>query len=151
MLSNQNSSGEITGNNDNVIVQANQLIELNLIHSFDIGLISDEIPCNKDVEKAVRFGHQNNPKIFPNDSKNTRFPIYLLSQKQQNGDTTDRNWLVWSETKQAIYCFPCRLYRFYGASHLLSINGWSVSLGWKKLYDHIPDHEKNCNTSAELF
>ena len=144
ILSNENSFGELTGNNDNVSVQANQLFELNPIASFDIGLISDEIPCNKDVENAVISGPQTHPKIFPNDNKNIRFPISLLSQRQQNGDNNDREWLVWSETNQAIYCFPCRLYRtsIYGASHLSSIDGWSVSLGWKKLYDRIPDHEK---------
>ena len=27
--------------------------------------------------------------------------------------------------------------------HLVSINGWSSDVGWKKLYDRVPEHEKS--------
>ena len=94
---------------------------------------------------VVRAGSQPHPKQFPRDIKGSPFPVSFLSRKEQNGDVTNRDWLVWSESKEALYCLPCRLFKpsLGHQGHLSHIDGWSGSLGWKKLYDRIPDHERS--------
>ena len=62
-----------------------------------------------------------------------------------------RDWLVWSQLKQALYCFPCRLFwndvccniSTSSKSALASPDGWSAAGKWGKLYNRIPEHEKS--------
>ncbi|XP_065674102.1 uncharacterized protein LOC136091046 [Hydra vulgaris] len=56
-----------------------------------------------------------------------------------------RDWLVWSKSKNALFCFPCRLfYKFHEQRSIFATeNGWQVNRGYKKLYDRILDHEKS--------
>ena len=88
---------------------------------------------------AVRSGPTPHPSHFPKDSKNCSFPIYILKRNQKNGDITCRDWLVWSESKEALFCFPCRLFGCPGK--LSSLDGYSRMSGWKKLYGRVPEHE----------
>ena len=42
----------------------------------------------------------------------------------QNGDSVKRDWLVWSEEKQALFCFPCRIFiADQNLGHLSSVSG----------------------------
>ena len=106
---------------------------------YDIGNIIHETPISVEVEMAVRSGPTTHPTHFPKDIKNCSFPMYILQCRQKNGDVTCRDWLVWSESKEALFCFPCRLFGCPG--RLSSLNGWSRTFGWKKLYDRVPEHE----------
>ena len=51
----------------------------------------------------------------------------------QNGDSVKRDWLVWSEEKQALFCFPCQIFSDQNLGHLSNVSGWSILVGWKKL------------------
>lgn len=62
----------------------------------------------------------------------------------QNGDSVKCDWLVWSEEKQALFCFPCQIFSGnQNLGHLSSVSGWSILVGWKKLYDRVPMHDKS--------
>ena len=80
------------------------------------------------------------------------FPVMLLEGDflpLSCGETSHRSWIVFSPTKQAIYCFPCRLFShtINSPAHLqLSFaahGGCGADKKWKKLWDRIPGHEKS--------
>ena len=109
---------------------------------YDIGKIQHEKLAPSETEMVVKSGPQPHPRSFPCDVKKSQFPVYILRRRQQNGDMLYRDWLVWSESRKALFCFPCRVLK-PSTGHLVSINGWSSDVGWKKLYDRVPEHEKS--------
>ena len=91
-----------------VTVETKSIVEL---VGVDIGIfIKGDVPTREEVEEAVRRGSEMLPLQFPNDSSNRAFPVSLLCYKLPNGDNVPRDWLVWSKSKQALFCFPCRLF-----------------------------------------
>ena len=44
---------------------------------------------------------------------------------------SQRDFLIWSETRQALFCFPCRLFKLAtgGSSTLSLVTGWSSEIG----------------------
>ena len=77
-----------------------------VVAGVDIGIfIKGEVLTREEVEEAVRRSSKRLPLQFPNDSSNRVFPNTILCYKLPNGD-----WLVGSESKQALFCFPCRLF-----------------------------------------
>ncbi|KAI6659813.1 Zinc finger MYM-type protein 5-like [Oopsacas minuta] len=77
--------------------------------SFEVGTLTGS-PTANDLEKIVMAGHVPHPNQFPCDVAGNKFPISVLNVKKQNGETSSRGWIVFSPTKVAIYCFPCRLF-----------------------------------------
>lgn len=88
------------------------------------------------------------PVDLPRDGKKA-FPRSVLFSKCANGEEIYRDWLAWSETKESLICFPCRLFGRTSeisksrCSVLLSDEGWKKEYGWRKLYDKLPPHEQN--------
>lgn len=84
--------------------------KLESIHlGIDVGTLS-EIPSVIEIENAVRHGPKKLPQTLPKDIENRSFPNSVFHQKLRNSESTLRDWLVWSQMKQALYCFPCRLF-----------------------------------------
>ena len=112
---------------------------------FDIGSLTNDHVSPQDVETALKLGPKSNPNHFPKDCKGRRFPVNIFKYKLQNGDNSVRDWLVWSEARKALFCFSCRLFKsqntVVGVSVLCSVDGWSMNMGWKKLYNRVPEHE----------
>ena len=77
--------------------------------SFDVGTLT-VFPTIKELEKVVRTGHLPHPPEVPKDYDGNKFPTTVLNVKQQNGEVVRRSWLVFSPTKAALYCWPCRLF-----------------------------------------
>ena len=97
------------------------------------------------IEQSVSEGpHLPKNSDFPTHVENSPFPSYVLQTKLNNGEMIKRDWLAYSPSKQAIYCFPCKLFQndVKTPSSLVS-SGWDKSKGWKKLYNRIPEHEKS--------
>ena len=119
-----------------------------LEQGFDVGTLTGS-PTTNELEEIVRAGHVPHPNQFPCDVAGRRFPTSIFTVKKQNGETSHRSWIVFSPTKQAIYCFPCRLFShtINSPAHLQSSfashDGWGTDKKWKKLWDRIPDHEKS--------
>ena len=136
-----------TSNNDNN-VQATSLrseqVEINTKYEgIDVGTIS-EMPPVTEIEIAVRHGPHKLPESLPKDIENRSFPNSVFQQKFKNSESALRDWLVWSQTKQALYCFPCRLFSkqpMSVRSRLATPDGYPSSLRWLKLYDKIPEHQ----------
>ena len=123
------------------------IVEVN--NYLDIGKLSDN-PSAADVENYVTKGpHHPISSELPADSENLPFPSYVLQTKLNNGESVKRDWMVYSPAKEAIYCFPCKLFHNNKAipsvstPSALATSGWDKNRGWRKLYNRIPDHEKS--------
>lgn len=48
--------------------------------------------------------------IYPTDeqSNNRKFSTSLYSRKMKNGEISDRDWLVYSKSKDVTFCFHCK-------------------------------------------
>lgn len=67
---------------------------------------------------------------FPVGDDGRRFDKKWYFKILQNGDLVKRHWMLYSETKNALFCFPCLLFRKSMTSTLFSDlhNGFS---DWK--------------------
>lgn len=120
----------------------------NLKLSLDLGMLPAGSPNLVVVEKIVRMGPPTVPAELPKDGKRA-FPRSVLFSKCANGEKISRDWLAWSEIKESLFCFPCRLFGRASdtsqsrCSVLLSDEGWRKEYGWRKLYDKLPPHEQS--------
>ena len=74
------------------------------------------------------------------------FPVCLLHTKLTNGENVPRDWLVWSKSNQALFCFPCCLFSKLtppSRSALASTSGYSFRQKWKRLHEKIPEHQNS--------
>ena len=115
---------------------------------LDIGCITDEVPSQAIIEKYITIGHIPLPKQFPNDSDNQTFPEIIFKFRGANGEMHRRDFLVWSEMKQALYCLPCRLFWHSTSvsssmSALASPGGWTAGTKWRKVSVRVQEHEKS--------
>ena len=114
---------------------------------FDIGILPEGTLCNKMIETVVIREILKHPNNFPGDGQRP-FPRSILKVNRQNGEVVDRDWLAWSEEKESLFCFPCRLFGQVGVgessrSILSSDQGWGKQHSWRKLYEKVPAHEKS--------
>lgn len=113
---------------------------LTLCTFFDVG--SPDFNIHTDLMK----NHEKLPKMFPLDSKGASMPTFIFKKKLANGESVERDWLVWSKSKAALFCLPCKLFSPPGVAKMSSLatdEGWSASRNWHKLYARVPEHEKS--------
>lgn len=112
-------------------------------YDYDIGTLKAEFLQPQEVQEVLRRGHSKMPSTFPRDRLGEPFPLSLLSTILPNGEKIQRDWLVWSQTKSAFYCLPCRLFskNTLNRSKMCSPEGYSKAQFWKKLYLKFPSHE----------
>lgn len=72
-------------------------------------------------------------------------PATIFLKKLANGECVDSDWLVWSKTKAALFCLPCKIFSPYltKVSMLATAEGWSASHNWRKLHARVPEHERS--------
>lgn len=94
------------------------------------------------MEEFLKISEFDIPKNISRDAGNHGFPYRLLSKNLHNGESCKRDWLCWSNTKQALFCVPCFLkIKSNMDSSILGSAGWDINKGWRKLKDRIPSHE----------
>ena len=99
------SSGSIAPTAESTVVECTPLLSVGQLHSFDIGMLNNETPSSEQIRTAVQRGHQRHPTVFPPDKTGRNFPCSLLNTQLSNGEKVLRDWLVWSNEKQSLYCF----------------------------------------------
>ena len=77
-----------------------------LVICLDIWCITDEVSTQAEVEKYITIGLIQLPRQFQNDLDKQAFPEITFKICGINGKCT-REFLVWSEVKQVLYCLPC--------------------------------------------
>ena len=75
---------------------------------LDIGCITNEFPSQVEIEKYIMSGHIPLPKQFPKDLNNQTSPESNLKFWGTKGELHKTDWLVWSQKKEGLYCFPCQ-------------------------------------------
>lgn len=114
-------------------------------HDYDIGTINSEFLQSDVVNDIIRQGHQEWPSSFPRDRYDEKFSTSLLNKILPNGEIVKRDWLVWSRSKNAFFCLPCRLLSTSTLNRpkLCRPEGYSKCQVWKKLHEKLPSHENN--------
>ncbi|XP_047141270.1 zinc finger MYM-type protein 1-like [Hydra vulgaris] len=130
-------------------------------NNYDIGLIKELFCTAEQIEKFVHYRPIAYPTKFPKDALPKSFPRTLFHIAMPNGEKVQRDWLTWSETKNALYCFPCRLFSKMPETHRSALSlptGYSKPKDnkWKKLYEKIPHDQsstghKMCYTEVERW
>ena len=70
----------------------------------DIDLIPDR-PSRVQIEDFVRQGPQPIPSQIASDDKGNSFPYTVLKVQRPNGEIGNRDWLVYSQSKRALFVF----------------------------------------------
>ncbi|XP_043354497.1 zinc finger MYM-type protein 1-like [Dermochelys coriacea] len=74
---------------------------------------------------------------YPKDIRGRKFTENNYDKRLSNGEIVNRRWLVYSKCKDAIFCFPCKLFN--------SCNFKIATMGtndWKNLSHILPQYEK---------
>ena len=99
------------------------------LSSFDIGNFK---PQKRGGVKVFLSHDHKIPSTLPNDVFNQKFPNHLLSEVLPSGQNVRRDWMIWSEKLEAIFCGSCVLAADQQTNFT---SGWSKNKGWRKLKD----------------
>lgn len=77
---------------------------------------------------------------FPRDSSGRKFSHIYYKRHLKNGEKYNRNWLIYSVSKNAVYCFCCKLFELNTSEHNKFIRGFK---DWQHLAMYLNRHEKN--------
>ncbi|KAL4132465.1 hypothetical protein QTP88_009609 [Uroleucon formosanum] len=99
---------------------------------------------SSDRDYLAAAGPPTKPSKFPHDEhENRSFPISVFQKTLPNKETVQRDWLVWSTLKKALFCFPCCLFLRDDDFESSSFCRNGIGNNWRKLYDKIDNHEGN--------
>ena len=108
---------------------------------------SDRVNLVRVMAKRTSFSER--AKKLPADAEGREFPNYLTYSTSHNGrEKIDRDWIVYSSSKKALFCLPCLLFSCEvekkSTSALNSTDGMKISnIKYRKLYERFPEHERN--------
>ena len=60
---------------------------------------------NKDRDEIAAKGPPPNPENLPKDETDRAFPTSIFMKFMPNGESIRRDWLVWSDSCQGLFCF----------------------------------------------
>ena len=129
---------------DDIGIEVEPMIESN--RTFDLGTLNTERVPSNIIEDFVRHGPPLPPSKYPADASGVVFRTSVLKARLSNGEYVHRDWLVWSHSKDPLFCFPWRLFSNKAQAHrphLASMDGYSKTLQWDKLHNKIPEHENS--------
>lgn len=69
-----------------------------------------------------------------------RFHPHWFKKQLPNSETIDRNWLIYSKNKNALFCFPCCLFEYRQTQIPFIANRQEGFSDWKNI-NRIEDHE----------
>ena len=92
------------------------------------------------VDYAINIGAiQVNLDTYPRDNRRRHFSNAYYNRKLSNGEVISRRWLVYSVSKDAVFCFCCKLFDF---NMNLKLNGNGFNK-WKNLTEALKIHENS--------
>lgn len=103
--------------------------------------------------KAVLIEHgppTSNQNYYPHDENNRHFSNKWFFKKLTNGEQVQRQWLMYSVSKNKLFCFPCILFCTTNCAFVSGFGDWQHS------NPRLPDHEfsllhkQNCIKWKEL-
>lgn len=93
------------------------------------------------VERGPTY-YQNKKDLYPRDSSGRKFSNNYFFRILPNKEKIERFWLLYSETKNSLYCFCCKV---FNDSDLKSVrlSDESGYNDWQHLCEHLNIHEKS--------
>ncbi|KAL4121627.1 hypothetical protein QTP88_014101 [Uroleucon formosanum] len=81
---------------------------------------------------------------FPKNELNRKFNVSYYNRVMSNGEIINRVWLVYSISKDAVFCFCCKLFRTSLPSNLNNRSGLASEgiSDWKHLSEKLFEHER---------
>ncbi|XP_050063090.1 zinc finger MYM-type protein 1-like [Aphis gossypii] len=135
---------EISDRNESVALSHSKIISVTQQHSIDYnnppswvhmtdGLRITLVLHGPDQGKNIDFR-----SIQTKDGR--RFLPHWFKKQLPNSETIDRNWLIYSKNKNALFCFPCCLFEYRQSQIPLIANRQEGFSDWKNI-NRIEDHE----------
>jgi len=126
-----------TNTNDDTDVDSSRLVWIDQFE--DPGLWPDII-SHDFLTQIIDHGVPNQIMNFnfPLDSNNRCFSTALYTRTMANGEKLSRNWLIYSKSKNAVFCFSCSLYK-RNENKFSSSSGYS---DWSNIHRVVKDHEQ---------
>lgn len=91
--------------------------------------------------KAILIEHgppiSSTQNYYPHDENNRHFSNKWFFRKLTNGEQVRRQWLMYSVSKNKLFCFPCIL---FCTTNCAFVSGFD---DWQHLNPRLPDHEIN--------
>lgn len=66
--------------------------------------------------------------------------LSLFSQTLSNGETRPRSWLIYSKSKGAVFCAPCKMFRKSGSLANEGYNDWKNAVQRMKEHENSDEH-----------
>ncbi|XP_004212409.2 zinc finger MYM-type protein 1 [Hydra vulgaris] len=90
---------------------------------------------------------QKLPSLFPEDEQSRKFSSFHCYRRMSNGDKIKRTWLVYSITKDTVFCFCCKIF----SPNKFSLSSHDGCRDWKNISVIIKRHETSSgHTTAYL-
>ncbi|XP_065671898.1 zinc finger MYM-type protein 5-like [Hydra vulgaris] len=101
--------------------------------------INDSLRCSL-VEHGAK---QDKREVYPTTSTSSENRYFSWFEKNlPNGEKVNRQWLLYSASKNSLFCFPCILFSNTKTSKFADTSkGFSE---WKQLNPRIPEHKNSC-------
>lgn len=85
---------------------------------------------------------------FPLNEEGRKFNIIHCNQKMPKGELILRYWLIYSVSKDSVFCFCCRLFATGILTFLSSDTGYR---NWKNISQILSDHERSSNHMKSFY
>ena len=135
------STSKLPNNPSSFSGDTNAQLELGTVSLADVGTWP-AIQNSKTIDHIITMGPTQihiDRDNFPKDGNGRHFASSHYSRKLANNEIIPRRWLVYSISKDRIFCFCCRLFDSQSASNLVS-EGYN---NWKHLSDILKMHENS--------
>lgn len=81
--------------------------------------------------------YQHNVTAFPLDKEGRKFSSFHFNRRMSNGEQVRRSWLIYSNVRDAVYCFCCKLF----CANKFSLSSNEGCRDWKNMSLIIKRHE----------
>ena len=98
-----NKSQDLAAEHQRNAISSNTLLK-------DIGKYEETVLSEKDMEFCLKNTPYPFPSVLPPDYKGYKFQKNIQSVTLANGKKNDCTNLVWSTSKNALFCLPCRIF-----------------------------------------